>query len=669
MLQRLSQGRTTDERGVIAVITVVAATVMLIAGALAIDLGNTWARRGNLQGQADQAALYAAQYLPANTAAGKTKVAKAAAYYLSCHPVIGQSEIDPSIPACPSSPSATNTAFVNYTNRLVADGSISFPTIDGGAGSYIAVRTPAARIDFGFGNAAGKSNSVQTRTATARVGSPGSVTPMSLSLNCLLSAAVNLPGGLGNSLTGILPLNYIAPGPITVDNVITKWPTSMSTSNSITLNAPVNPYTAIQGIDPGLLSFTGSGWGTVILGIGPTIKLVFAQGDKTGDTVASLPSTTLTGLSLLSLIGTGSGLIPSAVFSQVGTWKVKVGVKAVGSSNFVYSKTDIEFTVQIPTVTQDLLGCARLIKTPRDLQVGTPRNLEYSMKDGLDHPIATNPNLATLNMTTPLTVPSLLNDLTNTPALVSCNNQMPNIYDNGGVHPIANCVMPEQGANTYKEFTDGMLGAEDTVPQNSSTGAAEHAAPGRLICTDEQPCQRVWHGSDRTWMTDRDINDDRFTDFVIPERANLLTEAMFFNLDTYLLNDIPVVTPDSALKPELYDSARFMWVPVISSPVAPNNANYYPVLTYRPIFVTQNAPSYLDSIDMVLALVDNWVKTLLGISPNDDHGLLMNADGTKLRALRFMTIEPSALPAIPEDYDGPITDYVGSGPRVVRLVR
>jgi hypothetical protein len=47
----------------------------------------------------------------------------------------------------------------------------------------------------------------------------------------------------------------------------------------------------------------------------------------------------------------------------------------------------------------------------------------------------------------------------------------------------------------------------------------------------------------------------------------------------------------------------------------------------------------------------------------------MNAPGDTLRALRFMTIEPSALPAPPDNYDGPMTDYLGSGPKVVRLVR
>jgi hypothetical protein len=211
-----------------------------------------------------------------------------------------------------------------------------------------------------------------------------------------------------------------------------------------------------------------------------------------------------------------------------------------------------------------------------------------------------------------------------------------------------------------------MLGPVEEVPADNSTHQAAYEAAGRLICTATQPCQ---HSFTLPGFPGRTINDDKFTDFVDPDRANLLTESMFFNLDTYLLNDVPVVTPHSALLPELYDSARFMWVPVISSPVAPNNANYYPVLTYRPIFITQDAPPGMDSIDMVLDLVDTWVKTLLNIDPSDDHGLLLDSAGTTLRAMRFMTIEPSALPAIPDDYDGPITDYTGSGPKVVRLVR
>jgi hypothetical protein len=566
--------------------------------------------------------------------------------------------MDSTIPACPSSVSSTDPAFTTYAAQLLTNGNVTFPTIDGSTGTYVKVITPAARINFGLGLVNGSSGSVQTRTATAHVGTPGSVSPMSLSLNCLLSAATSLPGGLGNSLTGIIPLNYIAPGPISVDNVNTKWPsTGMTKSSSIGI-ASLTPNTAIQGIDPGPGVFTGAG-----LTLGLSMRLVFAQGDQSGASVDSLPYSDITGVN--AVLMTGAFSVPSVVYNKVGTWQVKLAVKQLTGS-WQYSQQDYAYTVQLPTVTQDLLGCARLLKTPRDLQTGTPGNLNYSLKAGIDHPIATNPNLATLTMPSPLTVPSMLNALDSTTALVSCNNTLPNIYDNGGVHPTPNCVMPEQGANTYKEFTDGILGAEETVPADNSTHQAAYQAAGRLVCTDTQPCQ---HSFTLPGFPGRQINDDKFTDFVDPARANLLTEAMFFNLDTYLMNDVPVLTPQSALLPGLYDSARFMWVPVISSPVAPNSANYYPVLTYRPIFITQDAPPGIESVDMVLDLVDTWVKTLLGISPGDDHGLLLDTEGTTLRAMRFMTIEPSALPPIPDNYDGPITDYVGSGPRVVRLVR
>jgi hypothetical protein len=660
---RLSRPR--DEQGLVAVVTAIAATVMLVAGALAIDLGNTWARRGNLQGQADQAALFAAQYLPANDAASRTKVAKAAAYYIVCHPVAGQSEIDSSIPStCPSS--ASDSSLDTYAAQLLSSGKVTFPTIDNSTGAYVQVTTPAARIDFGFGVAAGKKSSTQVKTATAHVGSPGSVSPMSLSLNCLLSAAINLPGGLGSSLSGILPLNYIAPGPISVDNVVTKWPSAgMTTSNMITLNSP-SITSAIENIDPGPVTFSGSGWGTAVLGVGPAIRVVFAQGDMTAKSVADLPYSDISATSLLDLIGTGVGPIPSAVFSKVGTWKVKVGIKAVGATDYTYSKTDIDFTVQIPGVTQDLLGCARLIKTPRDLQQGTPGNLTYSLKAGIDHPLDYNPNMLTINTSSLTNVQSMLDAINDVTALTSCNNQPPNIYDTGGVHPTANCVMPEQGANTYKEFTDGILGPVATVPADNSTHQAAYEAPGRFVCTDQNPCKRSFT---LPGFPGEQINDDQLMDFVKPDRQNLLTEAMFFNLSTYLTPGIPAVTPNSALTSDLYDSARFMWVPVISSPVAPNSANYYPILTWRPIFVTQYAPLGIDSVDMVADLVDSWVKSLLGIDPSTDHGLLMSADGTTLRALRFMTIEPSALPAVPENYDGFITDYVGTGPKVIRLVR
>jgi hypothetical protein len=173
----------------------------------------------------------------------------------------------------------------------------------------------------------------------------------------------------------------------------------------------------------------------------------------------------------------------------------------------------------------------------------------------------------------------------------------------------------------------------------------------------------------------RQFNDDRFEDFVTHD--SLLTAAMFFNLSTYVNDGTPVLTPRNALEADIYRSARFFWVPVLSTALAPtpnaNDAGAYPVLTFRPVFITQQQHTGVDEIDLVLDAVDGVVKSLLNIDeptdPTDpgDHGILMQ--GTELRALRFMTIEPSALPVVPHDFSGPTTDYLGVGPKIVKLVK
>ena len=80
---------------------------------------------------------------------------------------------------------------------------------------------------------AGAQGTVQQKTASARVQSPGNLEPFGLSLNCLLTVANNLPGSLGTTVSDVLPLNYFAPGPLTKDTTQAKWKTSLSTSNGL----------------------------------------------------------------------------------------------------------------------------------------------------------------------------------------------------------------------------------------------------------------------------------------------------------------------------------------------------------------------------------------------------------------------------------------------------
>lgn len=657
-----------DERGAVAVVSAVAATAVLVAAGLAVDIGHVWAVRGQLQVQVDQAAMYAASSLPVRRgdAADEKRVAHQVAYYIACHRVSGQR----GIPDCPAT--TTSSTLDAFASSLLDEDLVTFPT----SGS-IRVDSPMAGISYGFGPVAGLSGAQVRMSATARIGSPGEVEPMALSLNCLLSAAGNLPAGLGNLLTDVLPLNYIAPGPLSVDNVGTDWPATsvQPVSSSISVN-PVLPGTTTQGVGVPLLTVTGSGW-TSGLDLLPQVKVYFAIG-RGADRIM-YDATATVSLNVLNLLGTAVVSVPSDVVNRAGTWKVKVATRSAPSilnpnPAWTWSRSDTDFSVTLPTVTQDILGCGRMVKSPRDLQDGTKDNLLLNLQDGIDHSLATHPDVASVTLPQPVTVPSLLSTLNGPTGLFQCANTTPHVKDTGGSlqgGQVPNCAVIQQGSSTYTEFTEGILGTQRTVPANSYTGEPEHTSAGRLVCTTARPCRPERTLPLAVGGVVRPVNDDRFEDFVVPERQNLLTHASLFNVSTYLLPGVPVVTPDSALDPDLYASHRFMWVPVISSPYAPNDAGSYPILTFRPIFVTQDVPSGLglEGVDLVLDLVDLWVKTALNISPADDHGIVLNNEKDTLRALRFMTIEPSALPAVPQDYAGPLSDYVGVGPKVVRLVR
>jgi len=374
-------------------------------------------------------------------------------------------------------------------------------------------------------------------------------------------------------------------------------------------------------------------------------------------------------LTSLGLTATATGVLPSQVVSNAGNWHVKVAVMQGG--NWVYSNQDAVLTVTLNQPLADSLGCGRLLKSPRNLQDGTPGNLRLNLQESLDHGVTKHPSLATLNPPD-LTVDGVLSALGGPNGIFQCTDAGANVKDTAGnlsAGKVPNCMVLAQGSSTYAEFTDGMLAPESTVtlPDGTSKQVA-----GRLVCTTRRPCARSYT---MPQFGSRQFNDDRFEDFVTHD--SLLNSAVFFNLSTYVNDGVPVVTPKNALDPAIYSSARFFWVPVLSTALAPtanaNDAGAYPILTFRPVFITQQRHTGVTEVDMVLDAVDTVVKTLLNIdeptNPSDpgDHGVLMQ--GTELRALRFMTIEPSALPAIPADFAGPTSDYLGVGPKIVKLVK
>lgn len=734
--------RARDERGAVALLSGLVALTLLVVAALVVDIGGTWLRRGQLQVQADKAALFAAESLPATDSASKLAVAKRVAYYLACHQVAGQAQLNVAIPACPSSTSSPTLDI--YAQLLLNEGLVTFPS-----STQVHVVTPASQVDFAFAGAVGVENSVQQKVATAKVSSPGTILPVGLSLQCLASIVNN--AGLGNAINGILPLSYITPGNFSSTGTLDPdqeptfepWGADYSGTNasaSVTVASPVvnGSSLTLTVSSPGLLP--------TLNGLLGGNEVVFKRGDVT---VGPFPAASLDLIAGAMVVN-----IPQEVQDTPGIWHVKVKLFTSSFLNLgliglnpKWSQLDVTFPIYpsqtsvvdrlVSTLSgmlnlKDFLACGRLLDSPRPVDGGTPA-LTRNLQEGLDHALTRNQalvqalatqNLAGLNGTAgglANVLSTTVNNVLSNPtyALLGCAGTTYNRLDTtatwtatqqSGAAP-ANCARIGAAASTEQEFTDGLL--KDTPSTPSEPGY------GRLSCSRDGACEgatTTLPGFNGTY------NNDSFSDFVKGGQNTVLDGNLAFALDTYLLPNLPLITPNDSIENEIYTSPRFGWAPVLSY-VDLNSAGTadYPILTFRPVFLDNGSAEDLKILGLnvgnvvdglaqhlqgvvqaaidavrtslgILGTVLDTVLTVLGVnsilnnlgvgSLNDALSALSSGLGLdmgtekaglviqdgKLKAARFMTVAPGALPVVPKDYKGPMTDYVGVGPKIVRLV-
>ncbi|NYG56384.1 pilus assembly protein TadG-related protein [Nocardioides perillae] len=643
--------RPRDERGAVAVFTAVVSVVLMVVAGLAVDLGNTWARRGQLQVQADRAAVFASQFLPAHTDAQEAVVAQAVAWYLACNPVPGQREMHPEMPVCPTDVRAVTTAA--YAGRLLdavagPAGSVSFP-----APNQVSVTTPTARVEFGLGRAAGAEGTEQQKRATARVNSPGPLAPMALSIDCLLDAG-------GSLLSGVLPFGYVSTthkgGGGATPTVTTTWPLAAAAPRLNGL-VPGRVTQQLTGTPPSV-AVSGSEWPELLPG--QRFAVAFARGSGLARVEVQVPGTlVLDGGRNRRRLGQVSVTLPAVVASTAGEWQVKVVTQTVVGSTVTstaYSSDTSAVDVDPVLAGATPVSCGRLLKSPR---AGTQANANFPLnfQHGIDHLIDS----------WPAAVPqgaldgALLRQVASGAACSGSNGV--SVTDTNGNHhgDVPNCVVTMM-SNAYEAgFHDGLVGPA-----------------GRLTCTQSAPCRP----GESVLVDGRLVNDDELLDFVrVP---SLLTPATFSDTGRYLSRDAPV-TPTSVFDRSIYDSHRFMWVAVVSTLGATSavQAGDYPVLTFRPVFITGpeaftdlplldpasilGLPGLQPAMATVITTIDTAMRELLQAGVTEQDGLLFDSSG-RLSAVRFVTISPDALPAVPADYTGPEAEYVGVGPRIVRLV-
>jgi hypothetical protein len=446
--------------------------------------------------------------------------------------------------------------------------------------------------------------------------------------------------------------------------------------------------------------------------------------------------------------------IPDQVRSTPGRWYVKVKLPttavvlfsgspkwSAGSASFDVYPAQSSVVGSLVAALDGLLdldesvACGRLLDSPRVKDAGAPA-LTRNLQEGMDHPVTRNEafvqalggaDLSTLDGSAAgmlATLNGAVSVVLGNPAygLTGCTGSAYNRLDTQATYDAtalggapANCVRLRSDAAAEQELTDGML-------KNTASSPTEPGY-GRLSCQRASACASG-NTVDLTALGFSGLyNDDGLEDFLKSGSGTLLDANLAMALDTYLLPNLPLITPNDLIQSEIYSSPRFGWVPVLSY-VSLNAAGQvdYPVLTFRPVFLDNGSAdtlniagmqptgvvdglnesvqqgitdaiaavtaslgflgpivqTFVDGVGLTSALsqlesdnIDQGLQSLsagLGVDMGRERAGLV-ARGGKLKAARFMTIAPDALPPVGSSYNGPTVDYLGVGPRIVRLVK
>ena len=148
--------RPRDERGAIAVLTVAMLALLLMLGAVGIDLGNAMNRKGQTQTSADFASLAGANGLPSTA----TPTVQMVADYLNKNQPTSDGTQD-----CNADAGSTITTTM-LTDGNIYNGEVTFPSSE-----RIKVVAPAARVQFGLANLFGHDDGCVNATSLARISS------------------------------------------------------------------------------------------------------------------------------------------------------------------------------------------------------------------------------------------------------------------------------------------------------------------------------------------------------------------------------------------------------------------------------------------------------------------------------------------------------------------
>jgi hypothetical protein len=544
--------RRRDESGAVAVMVALMAMVILGMAAVAIDVGQVYAKRASLQSAVDQAVLAAAAELDGTTVCTPGAIDAAKKYLVSNW--IDQGGDPKALSDINLAGSSTDTDGYMNCNKWRVD-----------------LWAPTAKVSLGLAKAVTTQQKIDVPAhAAAEIRSPRLGTlPFYATPACSNGLQVLSTDSHGLSTPPVIPLTpYSSP----------------SNTSDLTALAPANTPT---GTGVASLVITGTNF-TGVTAVGFTT----ASGDHFQVAVGS-------GATINSATRITVAPVPTGVTNFEDLWYVRVLKGGLWSTNDGNATSGVQkFTVGdeklycMDSVSGNF-GSLGIDRTP---SVGNPNTLiSLNVALGVDHELGTMPGAPS--------APNLCNG-------VSGAIQSPTDGQN--------CVPTDTGlpANALEE---GMI-----------TGI--NGYPGRLNKPATPPCTRG-NVSVGGYSLNDDVLSCFFTDTSI--RVGDVTKASY--------------TGEPVISPAIFDSPRFVWVPLIESP--PSGKKDVSIQGFKPGFITDQPAS--------------GTKGSPGATVTSPNGLTLS--GTKVREMKIWFINPDALPA-GTNADGHEVAYRGSGAKVIVLV-
>jgi Flp pilus assembly protein TadG len=592
---RVSKRR--DETGAIAVMFALLSVLLISMAALGTDVGNAISRHTDTQNQADFAAYSAADKLTQHVDLGQTV---SSTVVDAVRDALNANQPQTDNRTCWRHTPVNCVTSTDLTDADMSNGDVRVTSLG------LQVTAPVARVDFAFAKVFGINGTNVNAQATVNVFSAGPrVLPMFAVSGCDYGreTLTDPANGQATSTVPTLAFNGDTNQTNLSSNGVVLKDATGTTVTSLAKDSTGNSMTILASKWSGL---TAIGF---FRGDDTTPSLVQSQG-----TFWSANDSTKTPLTKPYTSNSGGTLglnIPDTVTQTETLWYVR----AYNGSQWSPANE-----AQPIRVGQTLLECAagssggnfgtlRLARSTGTPSDWVPENMAY----GLESPL----NLVVHDYAR------------NNPTDGTCDQQATPNYGavepqsggtNSPLNPNTNCVPTDPGlpANVA---TAGLI----TIDTNKGLLVGKATQPG--CAPDGSSDMRTVNLNNRSYQ----INNDTLSCFLLPGKTLAQVAS-----PTYSIADGP------AFKPELLDSPRFAYVPILKVQPA-NGTKTYSIIDFRPAFITDQAPD--------------------GSGLTADNGVTIAQNDVKTLKVFFFNIN-----SLPQSGDVPLIDYLGVGKKISHLV-